>query len=95
MIALIAGLVVFLGVHLIPTRPDLRGRLQGALGAWGYKGLFSMVAAVGETWRASSSRQAALEVLHLVAEGELHPTLVDPPKTQKSMGMVSAERSGG
>ena len=47
MIALIAGLVVFLGVHLIPTRPDLRGRLQGALGAWGYKGLFSMVAAVG------------------------------------------------
>ena len=47
MIALIAGLVVFLGVHLVPTRPDLRGRLQARFGELGYKAVFSIVAAVG------------------------------------------------
>jgi len=47
MIALIAGLVVFLGVHLVPTRPALRAGLQGRFGELGYKGLFSVVAAIG------------------------------------------------
>ncbi|WP_348674501.1 NnrU family protein [uncultured Abyssibacter sp.] len=47
MIALIAGLVVFLGVHLVPTRPALRVGLQGRFGELGYKGLFSVVAAIG------------------------------------------------
>ncbi|MBB87771.1 NnrU family protein [Abyssibacter sp.] len=47
MIALLIGLVVFLGVHLVPTRPALRGGLQDRLGQGGYKGLFSIVAAIG------------------------------------------------
>jgi uncharacterized membrane protein len=41
------GLALFLGVHLIPLRPDLRSRLAAALGENRYKGIFSMASALG------------------------------------------------
>lgn len=44
---LIAGLLLFLGLHLLPTVPALRGAAAGALGENRYKGLFSLVSAVG------------------------------------------------
>jgi uncharacterized membrane protein len=41
MTLLIIGIVLFLGLHLLPTVPDLRNRLIGRLGEKGYKGLFA------------------------------------------------------
>jgi len=44
---LIAGLGLFLGIHLVPTAGDLRARLRESLGPKRYRGLFSIVSAVG------------------------------------------------
>lgn len=44
---LIIGLVLFIGVHLVPSSPGLRSRITGAIGLNGYKGAFSLVAAAG------------------------------------------------
>lgn len=44
---LILGLVLFFGVHLIPTMTGLRGRLQARLGEGRYKVAFSLIAAFG------------------------------------------------
>ena len=41
MTLLILGIVAFLGVHLLPTLPDLRGKLTARFGENGYKALFS------------------------------------------------------
>jgi uncharacterized membrane protein len=43
MTLLIIGIVVFLGLHLLPTVPGLRERLIGSLGETGYKALFSLL----------------------------------------------------
>jgi uncharacterized membrane protein len=47
MTLLIVGIVVFLGVHLLPTFPEVRERLIGALGENGYKALFSILSILG------------------------------------------------
>lgn len=44
---LILGLVVFLGIHLVPVLPALRAAGVARLGEQRYKGLFSLVAAAG------------------------------------------------
>lgn len=44
---LVAGLVVFLGIHLVPAMPGLRNALFRSLGEKKYKGLFSLVSAIG------------------------------------------------
>ena len=44
---LLAGLVVFLGVHLLPTVPRARSALVERLGAQRYKLAFSLASAVG------------------------------------------------
>lgn len=44
---LIVGLVLFLGIHLVPVVPAVRARLFEALGEKKYKGLFSLVSALG------------------------------------------------
>lgn len=41
------GLILFLGIHLLPTLPRLRTRLFDALGERRYKGGFSLVSALG------------------------------------------------
>ncbi len=43
---LVLGLVVFLGLHLVPTAPALRDGLRARLGAGPYKGLFSVLSVV-------------------------------------------------
>ncbi len=47
MTLLILGLVVFLGVHTLTTLRPTRAALIGRLGEGGYKGLYSLFAAVG------------------------------------------------
>jgi uncharacterized membrane protein len=44
---LIIGLVIFLGVHVVTSLRDLRARLIARLGEGPYKGLYSLVAAIG------------------------------------------------
>ncbi len=43
MTTLIAGLVTFIGIHLVPTVPSLRDSLRERFGANGYKILFSVL----------------------------------------------------
>lgn len=47
MTLLVLGLVLFLGIHLVPVVPALRGRLALTLGDRGYRGFFSLVSAAG------------------------------------------------
>lgn len=47
MLVLILGLVLFLGMHVVTMKRDLRARLIERLGAGGYKGLYSAVSVIG------------------------------------------------
>jgi uncharacterized membrane protein len=47
MTTLIAGLVLFLGIHLLPTFTTLKGSLTARWGERRYKGLFSLVSFAG------------------------------------------------
>lgn len=47
MLLLILGLVLFLGMHAVTMKRDLRARLIERLGAGGYKGLYSAVSIIG------------------------------------------------
>ena len=49
MTLLIAGVVVFIAIHLVPSFPQSRASLIDKLGAGPYKGLFSMGALAGVT----------------------------------------------
>ena len=42
-----SGLVLFLGIHLVPAIPPLRTALVGRLGELRYKGAFTLVSALG------------------------------------------------
>lgn len=44
---LILGLVLFLGIHLVPVLTGVRRQLFGSLGEKRYKGIFSIVSAIG------------------------------------------------
>ena len=44
---LIAGLALFLGMHLLPAIPSLRAALMARCSEQRYKGVFSLVAAIG------------------------------------------------
>jgi len=47
MATLIIGLVLFLGIHLLPARPALRSNLTARWGEKRYKGVFSLVSLAG------------------------------------------------
>ena len=47
MALLIGGLVLFIGIHVVPSFVGLRGALAGKLGENGYKILFSLVSLAG------------------------------------------------
>ena len=47
MLLLVIGLIVFLGIHLVPTNPELRNGLVEKLGEAKWKAIFSVVSLVG------------------------------------------------
>ena len=47
MLLLILGLVLFLGMHAVTMKRDLRARLIERIGAGGYRGLYSAVSIIG------------------------------------------------
>ncbi|MFZ5843363.1 MAG: NnrU family protein [Pseudomonadota bacterium] len=64
MLWLILGIVVFFGVHFLPAASGLRGRLVAALGEGGYKGVFSLLSAVGLGLLIYGKAQAPYEHLY-------------------------------
>ena len=44
---LVLGLVLFLGIHLLPVLTGVRNALFARMGEKGYKGMFSIVSALG------------------------------------------------
>lgn len=44
---LVLGLILFLGIHLLPVLTGVRNALHARLGEKGYKGLFSVISALG------------------------------------------------
>ena len=59
---LIAGLVVFLGIHLLPTIPSLRRGLIKRLGESRYKGAFSLASVAGLVLIVVGYRSAPVDV---------------------------------
>lgn len=47
MTVLILGLVVFVGIHLVPSMAGVKSSLKGRFGDNGYRGVFSLVALAG------------------------------------------------
>ncbi|NOT71129.1 MAG: NnrU family protein [Hyphomicrobium sp.] len=47
MMLLIVGLALFLGVHLLPTIPEVRDGLRNRVGAGAYKAIFSILSLIG------------------------------------------------
>ena len=47
MMLLVVGLMIFLGIHLLPTSPDVRNGLRDRLGEGTYKAVFSIVSLIG------------------------------------------------
>jgi uncharacterized membrane protein len=44
---MILGLALFLGIHLLPARRDLRGRIVSAMGEGGYKLVYALLSVLG------------------------------------------------
>lgn len=73
---LILGLVLFLGVHTLTTMRATRAAMIGRLGEGGYKGLYSLVSAVGLVlivWGFSSYRSAGYIQVWTPPRGIFHP----------------------
>ena len=47
MLILLLGLFIFIGIHLLPTCPDIRQRYIDKFGELGYKGIFSVISLIG------------------------------------------------
>ena len=47
MLTMIVGLVIFFAIHLVPAAPDVRRSLVDRMGEGAYKGLFTVVSAIG------------------------------------------------
>ena len=47
MMVLVVGVILFLGVHLVPTSPELRDGLKERIGEVPYKAIFSLLSLVG------------------------------------------------
>ena len=47
MLVMVIGLVVFLGIHSVPTNTDLRNGLVARFGDTGYKAVFSIISLIG------------------------------------------------
>jgi uncharacterized membrane protein len=65
---LIIGLALFIGVHLVPSSPGLRGGVAGAIGLNGYKIAFSVVSAIGLVLAGIGYAQAPYEQIFVPSQ---------------------------
>jgi uncharacterized membrane protein len=82
MMLLIVGIVIFLGIHLLPTVPDARASFEERLGAGAYKAVFSIVSLIGliVIVMGYHKMQGAL--------GGKNPVLWDPPVWTRHIALV-------
>lgn len=73
MTLLVAGLILFYAIHLVPTRPALRQSMVGSLGEGGYKGVFTVVSLIGFVLIVYGYGQAK------IAPSSVNPQLWVPP----------------
>lgn len=81
MFLLVLGLLIFIAVHAVPMRPNLRGGAVARVGEGAYKGLFSLVAFVGLALIIYGFGQA-----RFAATG--NPLLWDPPRWSRHATMT-------
>lgn len=79
MTLLIAGLVVFLGCHMLPILSGLRTNLRDKLGAGPYKGVFSLVSLVG---------LVLIVMGYSAARDAGSPLIWDPPTGLRHLSML-------
>ena len=79
MAELVAGLILFLGMHCLPMFPERRNGLVRRFGAPGYRGVFSLISAVGLFLIVSGYGGARHEDL---------PVLYDPPDWTRHLVML-------
>ncbi len=61
---LILGLLLFIGIHIVPWIPGLRAAAAGRLGPGAYRGIFSVVAVVGLVLIVIGYARAGSELLY-------------------------------
>lgn len=81
MALLVLGLLIFIGIHLVPTRPELRAGGVARFGEGGYKGLFTIVAFIGLALIVYGYGQA-----RFAASG--NPLLWEPPRWTRHATMT-------
>jgi len=81
MILLVLGLIIFIGIHLVPTSPSTRGNLTARFSEGPYKGLFSLVAFAGLILIIYGYGQA-----RFAPSG--NPLLWDPPRWTRHVTMT-------
>ena len=62
---LILGIIIFIGVHLVPTSPPARAALVGRLGENGYKAAFGVASLIGFVllvWGMGQARGSAADI---------------------------------
>ena len=82
MMLLIVGLAIFLGLHVLPTFPDVRDGLQDRLGEGTYKFAFSAVSLIGFVVIIFGYHKMQL---HL---GGKNPILWDPPVWTRHIALL-------
>ncbi len=79
MVYLIAGLILFFGIHSLPMVPATRSGLKAKLGESGYKGLFAVASAIGF---------ALIVYGYGAARSDGSPLLYDPPVWMRHVTML-------
>lgn len=81
MLLLVLGLIIFIGIHIVPTETSVRSRLVARYGENAYKGLFSLAALVGLVLIVYGFGQARYAVSG-------NPQLWDPPRWMRHITMT-------
>lgn len=82
MMLLIVGILIFLGIHLLPTVPDVRDSFRARLGDGTYKLVFSVISLIGLVVIVLGFHKMQL---HL---GGKNPILWDPPVWTRHIALL-------
>lgn len=82
MMLLIVGILIFLGIHLLPTVPDIRDSFRTRLGETTYKAVFGIISLIGFIVIVLGYHKMQL---HL---GGKNPILWDPPTWTRHIALV-------
>ncbi len=76
MTVLVLGLVLFIGIHMLPSMQTTRGNLLNRFGENGYKGLFSLVALLGLGLIIYGKSIAPFVHVYVLPYGVRHPAML-------------------